>query len=87
MTRLTLHALVPADAQGRFKIEDNDHDENPQNSAFFSLHHLFCNTTEVILTALVTDAEGRLQVGTRQYPPEALVDDVKKSFGEFRVRF
>lgn len=87
VTRLTLHSLVPADTEGRFKIEDNDHQENPSNSAFFSLHHLFCNTTEVLLTALITDDQGKLQVGTRQYPPDALTNDANKPFAEFQVRF
>lgn len=87
VTRLTLHSLVPSDDEGRFKIEDNDHEENPYNSAFFSLHHLFCNTTNVRLTALATQHEGKLQGGTRQYPPDALVADPSKPFDEFLVRF
>lgn len=87
VTRLTLHALVPADDEGRFKVEENDHGQNPYNSAFFSLHHLFCNTTKVVLTALATESNKALQIGTRQYPPQALVDDPNKPFNEYPIRF
>ena len=87
VTRLTLHALVEADQEGRFKIEDNDHRENPHNSAFFSLHHLFCNTTDVILTALINCRPPGLKGGTLQYPPKDLVDNPNQPSREFRVRF
>ncbi len=87
VTRLTLHALVPADDEGRFKIEDNDHQENLRNSAFFSLHHLFCNTTEVFLTALINCQPPNLQGGTWQNPPPDFVQNQQHPCSEFQVRF
>lgn len=87
VSRLALHALVAADNQGRFRFEHNDDLENPHDSAFFSLHHLFCNPTEVILTALITNENGGIQWGTRQYPPEPLKNDKGKPFFEGKIRF
>jgi hypothetical protein len=87
VTRLALHALIPADDEGRFKIEDNDHHENPHNSAFFSLHHLFCNTTNVLLTALINCQPENLQGGTLQYPPQDFQRNPNHPCSEFQVRF
>lgn len=87
VSRLALHALVPSDDQGRFRFEHNDDSQNPNDSAFFSLHHLFCNPTEVFLTALITTEDGGIQWGTRQYPPEPLKNDESKPFFEGQIRF
>lgn len=87
VTRLMLHALVPADTEGRFRVENNDDNENPNNSAFFSLHHLFCNTTEVLLTALVSNDGFMIDCGTRQYPQAAVTQNQGVPVKEFRVRF
>jgi hypothetical protein len=71
-SRLALHALVPADSDGRFRFEMNDNIQNPHQSPFFSLHHLFCNTTDVLLTVLFAFNGTQLEAGTRQYPPTQL---------------
>ncbi len=87
VSRLMLHALVPADQEGRFRVENNDDAENPHNSAFFSLHHLFCNTTEVLLTAIVSNDGFAIDCGTRQYPQAAVIQNQGVPVKEFRVRF
>jgi hypothetical protein len=53
ISQLVIDALVGPDQQWRFQVETNDHDENPNASAFESLHHLFCNITNVPLSVLV----------------------------------
>jgi hypothetical protein len=87
VSRLMLHALVPADNEGRFRVENNDDQENPHNSAFFSLHHLFCNTTEVLLTALVSNDGFTIDCGTRQYPQSVVVQNQGVPVKEFPIRF
>jgi len=87
VSRLVLHALVPADHQGKFRFEQNDNSENPHGSPFFSLHHFFCNPTEVLLTALIASSGNNLDCGTRQYPPNVLGQNPSLPFLEFRVRF
>jgi hypothetical protein len=87
VSRLALHALVPADETGRFRFETSDHPENPHGSAFFSLHHLFCNPTEVLLIVLVTSDGMNLTCGTRQYPPPILQGGSTVPLVEFKVRF
>ncbi len=85
--RLAVHALVPADERGRFRFEVNDNPLNPHASAFFSLHHLFCNATEVFLTVLVASDGTTLSCGTRTYPPAVLSENPTAPFVELRVRF
>lgn len=87
VSRLALHSLIPADDQGRFRYETNDNPQNPHGSSFFSLHHLFCNPTEVLLTVLVSSDGSNLACGTRQYPPAVLTESPTLPFVEFRVRF
>jgi hypothetical protein len=87
VSRMVLHAVVPADNQGRFRFEQNDDPLNAHGSAFFSLHHLFCNPTDVLLTALVVSNGNSLECGTRQYPPPLFVQNQTLPFVEVRVRF
>jgi len=49
--RLMLHSLVEED--GQWKLERNTHGENPDGSFFQSIHHLFCNATNVPLSVQV----------------------------------
>ena len=46
---IVLDALVGPDAQGHYSAEANDSDQNPLHSSFESIHHVFCNITEVPL--------------------------------------
>ena len=87
VSRMVLHAIVPADDQGRFRFEQNDDPLNALGSPFFSLHHLFCNPTEVLLTALLASNGNSLECGTRTYPPPVLVQNQTLPFVEVRVRF
>ncbi|WP_145274042.1 hypothetical protein [Tautonia plasticadhaerens] len=87
ISRLALHALVPADGEGRFRFEHNDDPLNMYGSPFFSLHHLFCNTTEVLLTVLIANDGSNLVCGTRQYAPQILYQNPGHPCVERRVRF
>lgn len=86
ISRLAIHALISA-GEGRFRFEQNDDPLNAHGSAFFSLHHLFCNTTEVLLTALVTNNGFEIDCGSLQYPPDVLRHDKNTPAKEFRIRF
>lgn len=45
---------IQKDAQGRWQLEQNeDKKENPEGSFFQSVHHLFCNATNVPTNATV----------------------------------
>lgn len=87
VARLAIHALLPKDDAGRFRFETNDNHLNPHGSAFFSLHHLFCNTTEVLLTALVTSRDDCLQIGTLMYPPPLVQENQLRPWKEQQIRF
>jgi hypothetical protein len=45
---LFVDSLVGPDAEGYFRQEKNTEVNNPHGSIFESLHHLLCNTTEVV---------------------------------------
>jgi hypothetical protein len=65
--RLTLDCLRGPDQDGRYRFEENDSDQNPHGSTFESLHHLFCNITNVPTSVLVIAGV----VGTHWSPPAA----------------
>ena len=65
--RLTLDCLRGPDHDGRYRFEENDSDQNPHGSTFESLHHLFCNITNVPTSVLVIAD----LVGTHWSPPAA----------------
>ena len=49
--RLFLHMLEGPDSSGGFKLEGNsDIGQNPDGATFQSIHHLFCNLTDVPLS-------------------------------------
>jgi len=54
ISRLVIDALVGPDPQGRYGVEHNDDPQNPLGSSFESLHHLFCNITNVPLRVLIS---------------------------------
>ncbi len=69
--RLFIDYLVP-ETGDRWRFEENgDLLQNPAKNAFQSLHHLFCNITEVPLDVLVGIKGGQFHVGTQMYPPNA----------------
>jgi hypothetical protein len=49
ISRLVVHALIGPDELGRYELETNDSPQNPLDSSFETLHHLFCNITDVPL--------------------------------------
>lgn len=90
VSRLALHLIVPADDEGRFRFETNDHELNPTNSTLYSLHHFFCNPTEVPLTVLlIANENGQLIAGTRTYPPNPPPDPKHtwNALGECKIRY
>ena len=88
VSRLALHSLVPADQEGRWRFEMNDDPQNAYGSTFFSLHHLFCNATNVPLGVLVIEKEGQLLCGTRMYPPFDPMDEEQwRAAREYQIRF
>jgi hypothetical protein len=96
--RLALDCLTGPDAKGYFQFEKNDNNQNPLGSTFETVHHVFCNVTEVPLSVLVfTDAEGKqLSIGTYFQPPGILTaakapgattQPKPKKLGEVRIRY
>jgi hypothetical protein len=74
---LMLHALTGPDAQGSFQLETNqDQHQNPHGNTFESIHHLFCNITDVPLRVLVSQQA----IGTDWSPPQPPVAAVRVRF-------
>lgn len=55
--RLMLDTLVGPDEEGRFRQEHND--QNRHGSSFETLHHVFCNITNVPTGVDLPDSSGR----------------------------
>ena len=64
ISRLVVDCLVGPDPAGRFTIETNDNEQNPNRSTFESLHHLFYNITQVPLSVLVSTGNPVNLLGT-----------------------
>jgi hypothetical protein len=62
VSELVLDAIRGPDTDGRYRVEVNDDEQNPHQSSFESMHHLFCNMTEVPTSALIW-------AGTHWNPP------------------
>ena len=59
-SELVIDALIGPDDANRFHFEHNDvQDQNPNGSTFESLHHMFCNITEVPVSVLIGTFWGR----------------------------
>jgi hypothetical protein len=54
VSRTVIDALTGPDAKCRFSVAHNDHGQNPLGSSFQTLHHLFCNITDVPLAVTVS---------------------------------
>ena len=63
ISKLVIATLVGPDADGRYSPEVNDNNQNPQNSTFESIHHLFCNISAVPLRVYLTQ-----EIGTSWMP-------------------
>lgn len=83
LSRLVLDCLVPADDQGRFRVEANKHEENPHGSSFESLHHLICNITAVPTKVIhYSNGEKNILLTHWQQPPDGY-----RPAGEFDVKY
>ena len=74
ISQLVIDALVGPDKDGRYRAETNDDAvQNPAGSTFQSLHHLFCNITNVPTDVHVFQKEGLniLGFGTFVHAPPA----------------
>jgi len=69
ISELWIDALIGPDSSGRFHIEHNDNAQNPNNSTFESLHHLFCNITKVPVSILISTGDCPKLLGTFWGPP------------------
>jgi len=76
ISRVVIDALVGPDPQGRYRVEQNDNPENPLGSSFESLHHLFCNITDVPLRVLIS----QMRVGTDWSGLQNVVQEVRVKF-------
>ena len=76
ISRIVIDALVGPDPQGRYRVEQNDNPENPLGSSFESLHHLFCNITDVPLRVLIS----QMGVGTDWSGLHNVVQQVRVQF-------
>jgi hypothetical protein len=77
--RLFVHMLESPNSQQEFRLEDNtERNNNTEGVTFQSVHHLFCNMTEVPLFVFVDT----LTVGTHIYPFSSRV-----KVDKVRVRF
>jgi hypothetical protein len=61
--KLMLDLLTKAE-DGSWHFEPSTHDQNPKGSVFESVHHLFCNATQVPTTVLLSEADSELRVRT-----------------------
>ncbi len=65
ISQLVMDALVGPDPANRFRIEYNDlQQQNPNGSTFESLHHLFCNITQVPVSILLSTGDQAQLLGT-----------------------
>lgn len=76
ISRVVIDALVGPDLQGRYQVEQNDSPENPLGCSFESIHHLFCNITNVPLRVLIS----KMGVGTDWSGLQNVVQEVRVRF-------
>ncbi len=83
--RLMLDALVQ-DEGGKWRLEQNQDEQNPHNSFFESVHHLFCNATWVPTTVLINSPVRQIIVGTHWRQP-LLFDVEPAKFTEIPIGY
>ena len=76
ISELVIDALVGPDEQGRYRAEHNDNSQNPLGSSFESLHHLFCNITDVPTRVLIS----QMGVGTDWSGIQNIMQKVRVKF-------
>lgn len=59
---LVVHSLLKSD-DGRWYLESNKNDNNPEGSAFESLHHLVCQITQVPTPVFAYEMPGKDGIG------------------------
>lgn len=64
VSQLVVDGLVGPDHAGRYRMESNNHNENPLSSTFESIHHMFCNISGVPISVLLKDSEVNQVIGT-----------------------
>lgn len=65
ISELFMDALVGPDPENCYRLEYNDElQQNPNGSTFESLHHLFCNMTQVPVSILVSTGNQTNLLGT-----------------------
>ena len=68
-SRFVIDALDGPDAAGRFTQETNiETGHNPNRNTFESVHHLFCNITNVPTDVMLLEPV----MGTRMYPESGI---------------
>lgn len=87
----TLHLMLDAlieDDQGQWQLETNTNAQNPHGSLFESIHHLFCNTTNVPTTIGIAVAGTSIQLSTPWMQPINLrFDPGSEQRGELRLYY
>ncbi len=76
LSKLYIHTLTGPDHAGVYRTELSDSDQNPRQSIFESVHHFFCNITEVPTRVLVSGHS----IGTDWYPPDSVDGTIVTSF-------
>ena len=76
LSKLYIHTLSGPDQDGRYRTELSDSDQNPRQSIFESVHHFFCNITDVPTRVLVSGPS----IGTDWYPPDTVDGTIVTSF-------
>ena len=76
LCKLCIHTLSGPDQNGIYRTELSDSEQNPRQSIFESVHHFFCNITEVPTRVLVAGHS----IGTDWYPPETVEGTIVTSF-------
>jgi hypothetical protein len=64
ISQLWIDALIGPDQDNHYHIEYNDDQQNPNGSSFESLHHLFCNITQVPISILLSTGDQTQLLGT-----------------------
>jgi hypothetical protein len=76
LSKLYIHTLIGPDDKGHYRTELSDSEQNPRQSIFESVHHFFCNITEVPTRVLVSGHT----IGTDWYPPDTVDGTIVTSF-------
>jgi hypothetical protein len=93
LSTLFVDTLIGPDANGRFRQEKNANANNPHGSVFETVHHLLCNTTDLVTEIeMLQFGEGQLILQSPVYASYTKADLGKSGIpfselGKMRVRF